>query len=69
MQELCTGFLALHPSGTGTALFTAIGLISAINTFIETVKERPSLLQKLYECALAVFLATIWYHLVSQPLP
>ena len=60
MQKLCNGLLALEPSGIGTALFTAIQLIMAINKFIDTVKERPSLLQKFYECVLAVFPAVIW---------
>ena len=65
VQKLCASVLALDPSGTGTALTTAIELITAINEFVETVKERPSLLQKFYECVLTVFLAAI-YHLASD---
>ena len=65
MQKLCTSVLALDPSGTGTALTTAIELITAINQFVETIKERPSLLQKFYEYVLTVFLAAI-YHFASD---
>ena len=60
MQKLCNGLVALGPYGIGTALFNAIRIIMAINKFIETVKERPSLLQKFYECVLAIFPAVIW---------
>ena len=52
--------MALDPSGIGKTIATAITLITAINDFIETVKERPNLLQKFYECVLAVFPAVIW---------